>query len=328
MKKIITNFSELISIIVPVYNVEHFLVQCVQSILNQTYPNIEIILIDDGSTDKSGLLCDELSNSNNKIRVFHKTNGGLSSARNEGIKRSSSDYIIFVDSDDMVEKDMCLKLARAMVLNDSDIVVGSLIVCKDNLELYKEPLVSLDELTLYGQDNLDLILKGKNYSACGKLYKKKLFNDVKFPEGKLDEDYAIMYKLMMSAKSVTYIPEYVYFYTFRQGSITKSNFSLKKMDFIENAKNVYDDLKDSSYIKKKYKIMAKSFYLKRCNWYITEIYLAKDKQFKKILNHLRYLLFKNYFLIILGNYFSIKEKIVMSLNILSPRIYSKRRNNN
>lgn len=205
----------LISIVVPVYNVENYILKCLNSLIKQNYKQIEIILVDDGSTDESGKICDEFKEKDDRIRVFHKKNGGLSSARNYGIKKAKGDIIAFVDSDDYVKDVFVLDLYRGMQAGNADIVI-----CGYNNEKPKNETISGKEATvrlLTKQENIDII-------SWNKLYKKKLFtdNNIFFPEGKKHEDTLTTYKLMSKAKKVTYIDESLYIYVERKGSITAS----------------------------------------------------------------------------------------------------------
>ncbi len=207
--------KDLISVIVPVYNVEDYVLRCLDSLINQNYEQIEIILVDDGSTDESGKICDEFKKRDERIRVFHKKNGGLSSARNYGIKKAKGDIIAFVDSDDYVKDGFVLDLYKGMQAGNADIVI-----CGYNNEKPKNETISGKEATirlLTKQENIDII-------SWNKLYKKKLFtdNNVFFPEGKKHEDTLTTYKLISNAKKVTYIDESLYIYVERKGSITAS----------------------------------------------------------------------------------------------------------
>lgn len=227
--------DELVSIIVPVYNVSAYLRKCVESLVNQTYERIEIILVDDGSTDNSGLLCDEWKKTDSRIVVIHKKNGGLSDARNAGIQFAKGAYMTFVDGDDRLTSNACEVLLDAAKRNSGQIVVAGLMLESTSGEVDYEESLCGKEQNVSSQDALKLVFQGRGYSACGKLYHKEVFSDIRFPKGKLDEDFATMYKLFLAAENITYIPEYVYYYFSRTGSITKSAFSVQKLDFASNA---------------------------------------------------------------------------------------------
>ena len=238
--------NDLISIVVPVFNVELYLEKCVNSIISQTYHNIEILLIDDGSTDLSGKICELYAKKDSRIRVFHKENGGLSSARNTGIEKAKGKYISFVDSDDFVTIDYVETLYKLLIDTDSDISVainaniypngyirhiynnsGEKIICKSGL--------SMLECMLY-QKLFDT-------SSSFKLYKTKLFEDIRFPVGKLYEDIACIYKLFLKAKRVSYINKEVYFYLQRPSSIVGKSFDPKDMDLIDSVDIMMEEIK-------------------------------------------------------------------------------------
>lgn len=205
-----------ISVVIPVYNVKDFLTECVESVLVQTFENFEILLIDDGSTDGSKKLIDELIKKDERIRVFHKENGGLSSARNVGIRKSEGEFLAFVDSDDSVKPSFLKELYESIKEDNSDVSV-----CGYGLEIPEKRTLSGKEACiklLTEQKNLDIL-------AWNKLYKKSLFleNNIFYPEGKLHEDNLTTYKLYSKAKKVSFIPKSLYNYRKRPGSITEAN---------------------------------------------------------------------------------------------------------
>ena len=214
--------GNLVSIVVPVYNVKKYLEKCVESILQQTYKKIEIILVDDGSTDGSGKLCDKLQSEHKDIVVIHKENGGLSEARNYGIEKAKGRYICFVDSDDIIAEDYI----KSMIENMSNTVkISACGYChlydsgqkvKINYEGINHFYKGID-----AQKYLNII-GYFNVSACNKLFDKNLFRDIKFPVGKKSEDWYVMYKLIEKAGGIYYNSEIKYFYRQRIGSITKS----------------------------------------------------------------------------------------------------------
>lgn len=210
-----------ISVIVPIYKVENYLEKCITSIINQTYKNLEIILVDDGSPDRCGDICDKFAKMDNRIKVIHKENGGLSSARNSGIDISTGDYISFIDSDDWISNDLYETLIT--ILNEENDI--------DIIE-YKSKEVSEREINLKIYDtksyeifNNEGALKShfnSKYfyiSACSKIYKKNLFDNIKFPIGKLAEDLHTTYKLFYKARKLAYIDYTGYYYYRRPDSI-------------------------------------------------------------------------------------------------------------
>lgn len=216
----------LISVIVPVYNTEKYLDKCMQSILGQTYGNLEIILIDDGSTDGSSEKCDSYAKVDSRVRVIHKKNGGQSSARNVGLDICKGKYISFVDSDDWIEPDMYSFLYKQLETFDMRLAVCGRY---DVYENSKEKTVgkSLECNGIF--DSYDVLPKmavGKlsDFSVCDKLHHRDLWHSIRFPEGEIYEDFAVMYKVLMAAEKVVLcdIPFYVYYH--RKNSTVTSGF--------------------------------------------------------------------------------------------------------
>lgn len=222
----------MVSIVVPVYNVEKYLDKCVQSLVNQTYKDIEILLIDDGSTDNSGQMCDEYAKQDNRITVYHKENGGLSDARNYGMDRAMGEYILFVDSDDYIELDMVEFLISK--IGDCDMATCGV------FDDYPSKTISscTDESISFETDNLEafrLILVGNTaiVSVCCKLIKTEMAKKQRFRVGKLYEDAFFNNELMFNVKNVSINTKPLYHYVHREGSITTSSFKSKDIDVIK-----------------------------------------------------------------------------------------------
>ena len=225
--------QEKISIIVPVYNVENYLERCVESILKQTYTNFELLLINDGSTDQSGDLCDQLALRDQRIRVIHKENGGLSAARNTGIDHASSDLIGFIDSDDYIDEDMYETLYRQLRESNADL---SMCVPYDVFHQIPEKQVSeIKTWNLSSEEAIKMAMEAKvlSVTAVNKLYTKELFNHLKFEVGKIAEDAFIMIRLLDQCQKVVATNEKKYYYVHRENSITTQKFSLKFLNVIE-----------------------------------------------------------------------------------------------
>ena len=214
-----------ISVIVSIYNVQAYVEKSVHSICNQTYKNLEIILVDDGATDNSGKICDELATKDSRIKVIHKQNGGLSSARNEGVKFATGEYIAFVDGDDWIDEDMYEGMISAILKHDADIAICN----------YKEISqkgirdTSTEEITVFeGRETLKVFIEEDvryqiQNAAWNKLYKRSLMGDLRFPEGKLFEDIVYTTKLLAGSKRAVYINKAYYNYIFdRSDSIMNS----------------------------------------------------------------------------------------------------------
>lgn len=235
--------NKKVSIIVPVYNVERYVEKCIRSILNQSYQNIEIIIIDDGSMDNSYNVCADLQKeSPDKIELFKKENGGLSSARNFGLSQAKGEYISFVDSDDIVSQDFIEKLVSLLEKTGSSISCCQ--VAKfDNDE--KPKFTHTIEHSEYNTKNaIELLVTDKITShAWNKLYVASLFQNIEFPIGRNYEDIFIMYKLFKKAKKVTlYNNAKLYGYLQRKGSITGSVDSKTLNDYIDAVNQRYCDL--------------------------------------------------------------------------------------
>ena len=313
----------LISVIVPIYNVEKYVNRCIQSIINQSYSNLEIILVDDGSVDNSGNLCDSWEKNDFRIKVIHKQNGGLSDARNAGIDISTGKYISFIDGDDEIDVDMILKLYNAITMGSCDISMCRMEKIEKTRRFITRNFVSENDLVLMtGEDALKYLLLDKiDCSACLKLYKKELFDTLRFPYGKTNEDFAVMYKLFNVSEKITYISDILYHYYYRENSITSSEFSYKQFDKVDNCYEMID------YIKKHNKQLltyAKN-YLSRQSLYLILTLMERNIviQYKKRFNELRNNIKRNCIEIIFSKWLSTKEKGVYMMVAFFPKLYEK-----
>lgn len=225
--------EEKISIVVPVYNVEQYLKKCVESILRQTFSNIEIILVDDGSTDQSGIMCDELSKQDSRIKVIHQKNLGLSGARNTGIEVAQGRYIAFVDSDDYIAEDCIEAMLKRLLEYNADISVCGIMRFYENEKIMVDDSKSF--VSVYSgvqalENNLYQRIVDNN--AVAKLYKIELFENVRFPVGKLYEDLGTTYRLLDIARKVVIDTRKKYFYLQRKNSIMYKAFDHRNMDRI------------------------------------------------------------------------------------------------
>lgn len=211
--------TDIISIVVPVYNVEAYLEDCVNSILAQSYKNLQIILVDDGSTDSSGHMCDSFAKADDRITVVHQANGGLACARNVGIAAATGQWLLFVDSDDYIAPELCQSSLCTAKEKNADIVVFNVTCVSQS----KKPLFDTERLTegaLSAKDALSHLLKGDIHDyAVNKLFKKELFDDIAFPLGRAYEDLGTMYKVFDNAKNVYCLEKSFYFYRRRSDSV-------------------------------------------------------------------------------------------------------------
>lgn len=226
--------SPLISVVVPVYNIEAYLEECVRSLLEQTYSNLEIILVDDGSTDLSPALCDKLAEEDERVVVSHKHNGGLSDARNHGMALASGEYLSFIDGDDYLEQG-AYEAVMAEFEGAVDIVAFGIELCYDDGRKIRKAPTARRCLGV-GQGIVALnTFCGLDVSACNKVYRRSLFEGIEFPTGKHCEDYYIMPRLLDRAIRIVMLPDAFYQYRQRSGSITKGlSFT---MDYIYAAES-------------------------------------------------------------------------------------------
>lgn len=238
--------TDLISIVIPVYNVENYIERCLESVIKQTYKNIEIILVNDGSTDKSGEICRKYAQSDSRIKVIEKENGGLSSARNAGIDAANGKYITFVDSDDFVCKSYVRYLYSMLIEAGADISMCGYLKVEGNTI----PDIKLKHkcTCLAGQKALLALLyqRGISSSAWAKMYKLSLWNEIRFPEGMLHEDVAVMYRIFRKVSSVVCISDRLYYYYQRPGSIVNSSFNKRRMDYVKHTKKCMNEMMNVS----------------------------------------------------------------------------------
>lgn len=237
------NQERLVSVIVPIYNVELYLPRCINSIINQTYKNLEVLLVDDGSPDESGKIADEYASRDRRITVFHKENGGLSDARNFALERMSGDFVTFIDSDDFVD----LRYIEVLVglLENSNVNV-SMVGCQtfeDDSQTTQYDGQPFESVVYSEDDALNRALKVElRQSAWGKLYRKQLFNELRFPKGLLYEDLAIFFDVIDKSNGIVYTPLPLYKYFVRAESIMQQPFKLQQMDELRIIDIVMDKL--------------------------------------------------------------------------------------
>ena len=239
--------NPIISVIIPVYKVEKYLDRCINSAVNQTYPNLEIIVVDDGSPDRCPQLCDEWAAKDSRIRVVHKNNGGLSSARNAGLDLCQGEYLCFIDSDDWVSNDMVEVLLKHCQTNQTKLAICGRYDIYEELDrqiIGKNPCQDnvIDPKTAVSQ-----MLTGKEFdcSAWGKLYHRSLWQNVRFPVGRIYEDIAVLYKVVLTTDRVAIVSKPMYFYLKRPDSITASSFSEALLDYPYNTRKLLYDIQEN-----------------------------------------------------------------------------------
>lgn len=229
--------EDLITVIVPIYNVEDYLDRCVKTICQQTYKNLEIILVDDGSPDRCGQMCDDYAKQDERIKVIHKPNGGLSDARNAGIEIATGEYLVFVDSDDYIHHEMIGRLYNALKVYRADLAVcGYEEVTEEQEADVTRPMKGEGEI-LVGDEDKKRHLFGPDFIAFNvawnKLYKRSMFAQERYPKGKIHEDEFVTYKLVDRAERIVYLKENYYFYVQRNQSIMQIGFSQKRLHRLE-----------------------------------------------------------------------------------------------
>ena len=304
--------NELISVIVPVYNVEQYLEKCVNSIINQTYKNLEIILVDDGATDSSGNMCDELAKSDNRIKVYHKENGGLSDARNYGVERATGDYIGFVDSDDYIDYEMYEKLYEAIKKENVDVAECSLrVIYPGKIELFTdEKYYKVLGKTEYLEE----------YLTIKKLIKSDVAKKLVFPKGKLYEDTYYAYDLINIANSFVLIDSPSYNYLMRENSITNSKFDPRIFDLIKIVEKFhkmtyenYPSLKEAADCRKMYA------YFSVLNSILLEENYRNNEYYSEILSYFK----RNYISLLKNKYINHNRKLSVILIKLNIDLYRK-----
>lgn len=307
--------NRLISVIVPVYNSEKYLERCIESILAQTYPYIELIIVDDGSTDDSGNICDFFAQKDSRVVVFHEKHAGTSKARNRGIQYARGAYIGFVDSDDYIASDMYETLVRNMQEEIDIVCCGRRCVlprgksynayCCGSVCIFSNQR-AIEEL---------LLLRRISFSVCTKLFRKELFEDIRFPIGKTCEDVPVTYKLLKKSTGVLHVGCVKYYNCYREHSRSSHCNDFRWMDYVIFARDILRD------VKKEYPLLlrqAEARYLLNTLIMLKEIngrdkdYVEERKRLEKMLNHM--------FLRAVSNrYISINCKKVLAENILSQK---------
>ena len=273
--------EELVSIIIPVYKVEKYLKECLESVVNQIYKNLEIILVDDGSPDSCGKICDEYAKNDERVKVIHKENGGLSSARNKGLDVASGSYISFVDSDDVIDKRFIETLYHMCVENNCDIAECGFKRFKGDIEVENAESEEIKVISAIEMQN-KLFVDGESAQTvivCDKLYKKYLFDSIRFPIGKVHEDESATYKILYSCKtSVVATNLKLYYYRENLNSITGKKFNIKRLDILdayEERKNFYKEKGENELYRKSLSNYAET--LRNC-YLMVSLNIEKDKK--------------------------------------------------
>lgn len=312
--------KDKISIVVPVYNTEKYLKRCIDSILGQSHSNIEVILVDDGSTDESGRICDEYAQKDIRVQVIHQKNGGQSVARNVGLKYISGDYIGFVDSDDWIHKNMYSYLLTILKNTNSDVADIEHISCRN--ERIKLRPVKEKVKVFHGKNILKEYLRKNEYAVWRKLYKRRLWDHVEFDEGKINEDVVSNFQALMEADVMVASNQIFYYYYNNSGSITNNGIRMADFDLIYAGNRLIElsaseedrTLKRQAFVKKYrsyFTLLTKALFLG-----FADQTLDQDKIIKNLARKVR----KHYWFLLFSN-MAFNRKILMTIACISVKIY-------
>lgn len=306
--------QELISVIVPVYKIEAYIGECVESLINQTYRNLEIILVNDGSPDSCGDLCEQYAKTDKRIRVLHKVNGGLSDARNHGIKEAHGTYISFIDGDDFIDISFYETMMEIAQKSSCDIIECYSVKFKDGdtpKAIYKAEHHSLTPTEWLTESNLGEFL---SCVVWNKIYKRTLFDGIEFPVGRHYEDEATTYKVVYKANGIERVSSALYFYRQREGSITQSEKSLKEI------KEQYKALEEKfEFFEKNGETTIAKFSQAKLAIYMISVYKMRKKltgEEKNWRNRIK-IIFKN---ILAEPLVPMKYKLYLLMFIICPRL--------
>lgn len=314
---------EKVSIVVPVYNVEDYLKYCVDSLINQSYKNIEIILVDDGSTDNSGRICDEYAQEDDRVRVFHIENGGLSNARNTGVNVASAEWVIFIDSDDYYDRRTVEYLVQLQKKYAVNLVATSVIEVRDfQSDDFIGSLTDIDSLILDRYTALKEMFYGNIVGTHpgGKLYKKEILMKFPFPKGMIYEDLAVSFEHIGACNEIAvgYINLYKYYR--RPGSIVNSSYSNKFLDFYKaielNREYVERDYPNDQEMKKALTVryVFKGLHV---------VHALLGSQMYEQVNKIRKEYRRYWKDILINSHVTRKNKLKYLLLLLSPHLYQK-----
>ncbi len=315
-----------ISIIVPVYNCEKYISNCINSILEQSFKDFELILVDDGSSDRSFEICESFVKKDSRVKAIHQQNSGVSRARNRGLDEVQGEYIGFVDGDDCVDKEMYERLYKNLADNDADISICGIVnyFLKKDGTTEKVRQSQVDGFWIFsGEQALKEALQSRLYSVnpVNKLFKRELFDKLRYPEGKISEDAFLIPVVVSKANRVVYDSKPMYYYLRRENSITTSNFSYNDWDVVEAYENHLNMISEKFPNLKK---VAKFRYLWSYTYVIDKIMICENsenylKDFRKAFDFIK----KNILQIIFNPYFSFKRKIAVIVLLLNKKIYKK-----
>ena len=309
-----------ISVVIPVYNVEDYLHYAIDSLVNQTHKNFEVLLINDGSTDNSGKLCDKYAQEYDWIRVFHKENGGLSDARNYGVLKATNEWIFFLDPDDYIEPFTFELLNLIQEKYQADLISTKVQTTNEYEKYFAEQFNLESSQRVTKEEALELMLEDKvaTVSACAKLYKKQILEMRPFPVGKIYEDFFVVAEHLRLAEQIVISPVVTYHYYRRPGSIVQSQFTDKRFDFFEAGEYNRNQIKQfysGNSVEK-----ALNLKIVQGSFHISEAAASTDtKALRNIVKKVR----SFYWSIIFDSKASVKFKVKYSWFLLTPNLYCR-----
>ena len=309
-----------ISVVIPVYNVEDYLHYAIDSLVNQTHKNFEVLLINDGSTDNSGKLCDKYAQEYDWIRVFHKENGGLSDARNYGVLKATNEWIFFLDPDDYIEPFTFELLTLIRAKYQADLISTKVQTTNEYEKYFAEQFNLESSQRVTKEEALELMLEDKvaTVSACAKLYKKQILEMRPFPVGKIYEDFFVVAEHLRLAEQIVISPVVTYHYYRRPGSIVQSQFTDKRFDFFEAGEYNRNQIKQfysGNSVEK-----ALNLKIVQGSFHISEAAASTDtKALRNIVKKVR----SFYWSIIFDSKASSKLKLKYSWFLLTPNLYCR-----
>lgn len=305
-----------ISVIVPVYKVEKFINRCVDSILVQSFTDFELWLVDDGSPDNCGMICDEYAQKDERVRVIHKKNGGLSDARNAALDVMQGEYVLFVDSDDWIAVDALETMYSALKRTGAEVATGNIISVHENgteEALYSPTQV---ETVLKGEEMLTTLLRP---NACNRLYKAEIFHNLRYPVGRLYEDVFVYHKILSQIDSMVLTGKYSYYYLVRSGSIMNSAYNIKFTDIVDA---VYDRAKWLDSIGQK-RLADETRLFVYSQVAVAYAHLDKnDSQHRKRLNEIKGLYDESYKKLIRASHIGWKQKVRLFVLKNMPSVHT------
>lgn len=268
----------LISIIIPVYNLEKYLDRCIQSVVAQSYSNIEILLIDDGSDDSSRMICDAWGRIDSRIKVYHKKNGGTSSARNLGLRKAEGEFIGFIDGDDYIKEDMYESMYDAMGEAVDIVTCGTVKMEMDRKASCPNGYgKSPKRMTFSGNEAIEelLLQRYMSFSPCDKLYRHRLFEKIEFPVRRTCEDLPVIYNLFKKSQNVINIGKVKYYYCYRADSASRRAFYPRRVDFVLYAGEICRDVWENY---PQFTMQAEAMYIQYAAHIIRSIRASKERK--------------------------------------------------